>query len=428
LRELQAVIERLAEQLQRAVAIDDPSIHLLAHTAHDDKVDELRIQSVMTLQVSSEVTDYILGLGIRSATKPVRVPPRPDLKMLGRLCVPIRCQDLLLGYLWLIDDDETLTGAEIEESTRAADAAGVILFRQRMLDDLRQAQERQVLLSLISSEDGLLAPATPADLDDVGLTVQLACRVVIVSATWADPPADAEVAAVSLDSVVRRALRRIKQVQILVAARRDGLAYALVAFRPFEDPHRELVEAGASIHHDLVTRLDGGPEVLVGVGPKVESVMDARLSFRGAQGVIEICRSVRDFAPVAAWDDLGIYRLLQRLPVSELSDVAIPPGLRNLLDTPTERWLLATLETYLDAAGNVQESAKLLHVHRGTLYYRLSRVEELTGMSLADGQDRLALHLGVKLARLTGMVEQSGDEGQPITLPGEPAFTGRRLE
>jgi DNA-binding PucR family transcriptional regulator len=99
-----------------------------------------------------------------------------------------------------------------------------------------------------------------------------------------------------------------------------------------------------------------------------------------------------------------------------------------LLDTPTERWLLATLETYLDAAGNVQESAKLLHVHRGTLYYRLSRVEELTGMSLADGQDRLALHLGVKLARLTGMVEQSGDEGQPITLPGEPAFTGRRLE
>ena len=40
--------------LNRAVAIDDPSIRLLAHTAHDENVDEHRVQSIMTLRAGDE--------------------------------------------------------------------------------------------------------------------------------------------------------------------------------------------------------------------------------------------------------------------------------------------------------------------------------------------------------------------------------------
>ena len=61
-----------------------------------------------------------------------------------------------------------------------------------------------------------------------------------------------------------------------------------------------------------------------------------------------------------------------------------------------------TLETFLDNAGDVQRTASELFVHRTTLYYRLQRIEELTGADLADGNARLALHLGLKLARLNG--------------------------
>ena len=44
-----------------------------------------------------------------------------------------------------------------------------------------------------------------------------------------------------------------------------------------------------------------------------------------------------------------------------------------------------------------------LHIHRATLYYRLQKVEKVTGVNLADGNDRLALHLGFKLSRLAGL-------------------------
>jgi DNA-binding PucR family transcriptional regulator len=42
------------------------------------------------------------------------------------------------------------------------------------------------------------------------------------------------------------------------------------------------------------------------------------------------------------------------------------------------------------------------------MYYRLSRIEQITGMSLASGGDRLALHLGVKLARLLKVLPARG--------------------
>jgi len=409
-RELQAVIEDLAEQLQRAVAIDDTSIRLLAHTAHDEEVDQHRVDSIMTLRAGAGISDYVFGLGIRSATEPVRIPGRADLEMLGRLCVPIRCQGILLGYLWLIDDNETLTEDEIEASIAAAGSAGEVLFRARLIDDLGRARERQLLFDLIRSGPLPENEVTPADLEAVGITEQLGCRMIVVNAPFREVNLDTETGELSLESSLRRNLRRLKHVRSLVATRRGGRGYVLVAFRPYDDPLDQLRHVGDVIREELAASLPGSPTVTVGIGPAVPLVKDAQLSYRRAEDVVGVCRAVRDFPPVSAWEDLGIYRVLQQLPLKELTDVAIPLGLKKLLDTDADRWLVETLDTYLDAAGNVQESAKRLHIHRATLYYRLSRIEELTEMSLANGQDRLALHLGVKLGRLTGLID-------PDTLP-----------
>jgi len=51
-------------------------------------------------------------------------------------------------------------------------------------------------------------------------------------------------------------------------------------------------------------------------------------------------------------------------------------------------------------AGQAGRTAAELGIHRQTLYYRLSRVEQLTGLDLDDGEDRLLLHMALKGARL----------------------------
>jgi DNA-binding PucR family transcriptional regulator len=55
---------------------------------------------------------------------------------------------------------------------------------------------------------------------------------------------------------------------------------------------------------------------------------------------------------------------------------------------------------FLDNAGQAGRTAAALGIHRQTLYYRLSRVEQLTGLDLDDGEDRLLLHMSLKSARL----------------------------
>jgi DNA-binding PucR family transcriptional regulator len=62
--------------------------------------------------------------------------------------------------------------------------------------------------------------------------------------------------------------------------------------------------------------------------------------------------------------------------------------------------LLATLEAFLDLAGDVQAVAKRLNLHRSSLYYRLDRIAKLADVDLADGLVRLDLHLALKARRV----------------------------
>jgi DNA-binding PucR family transcriptional regulator len=99
--------------------------------------------------------------------------------------------------------------------------------------------------------------------------------------------------------------------------------------------------------------------------------------------------------PVAQWASIGPFRLLTAVPAETAQD----PAVRALL-SPAHRELARTAEVYLDCAGQAGRTAAQLGIHRQTLYYRLARVEQLTGLDLADGEDRLLLHMALKGARL----------------------------
>ncbi len=105
-----------------------------------------------------------------------------------------------------------------------------------------------------------------------------------------------------------------------------------------------------------------------------------------------VAATVPRFSPVAHWDELGPWRLV--------GDLSGPdPVVRPLLAEPL---LAATAEAFLDCAGSASRAAAALQVHRQTLYYRLARIEELTGLDLGDGEARLLLHASLKAARLHG--------------------------
>jgi DNA-binding PucR family transcriptional regulator len=94
-----------------------------------------------------------------------------------------------------------------------------------------------------------------------------------------------------------------------------------------------------------------------------------------------------------------VYRLLACGPDAALSGAVLDPAVLALLETG-DRELIATGATYLDTGGSVQATAAALSVHRQTVYYRLQRIEQVTGLDLSRGDHRLSLHLGLTLAPL----------------------------
>jgi DNA-binding PucR family transcriptional regulator len=129
----------------------------------------------------------------------------------------------------------------------------------------------------------------------------------------------------------------------------------------------------------------------VGVGDARASLSLARESVNEARQALDVADRLPGLAPVARWSELGIYRVLSTVDLS-----GAHPGAAKLLAAPV---LAETLETYLDLAGDAAATAGRLNLHRTTLYYRLRRIEELTGADLRDGQQRLGLHLSLKSAR-----------------------------
>jgi sugar diacid utilization regulator len=113
-----------------------------------------------------------------------------------------------------------------------------------------------------------------------------------------------------------------------------------------------------------------------------------------------------------SFEETGAYRLL--LPAmsedpTELQgfyDETVAPLVAY--DEQYETELVRTLETFLDADGNVAGAAERLFTHRHTVRYRLERVKELTSLDVSSTDGRERLSLGLKAMRVLGIVPPGG--------------------
>lgn len=93
------------------------------------------------------------------------------------------------------------------------------------------------------------------------------------------------------------------------------------------------------------------------------------------------------------WDGLGAWHLIVAAP-DDLPTEAIHPAV-VVLNEHNRSDLLETARVIVDNGGDVADAAAQLHVHRTTLYYRVERIKELTGVDLQDGRTRTNLQLAL---------------------------------
>lgn len=149
---------------------------------------------------------------------------------------------------------------------------------------------------------------------------------------------------------------------------------------------------GTSLHIDppAATEHTSGPPV---------PLLDLAVAVRRAAVTLRALRAgARLSRPT--WDALGSWHLVVAAP-AELAPNQVHPGVDTLLAQKRPE-LLRTARCVLDNGGDVTVSAAELHVHRTTLYYRLDRIQALTGVDLRAAPEREDLHLALQLAAYRG--------------------------
>ena len=144
------------------------------------------------------------------------------------------------------------------------------------------------------------------------------------------------------------------------------------------------------------------PTFTVGVGRVAKVVQQISHSYREAQQALEIGRRLFGEGKIHYFAQLGIYRLLFHLyGHQELSDFyqeTLGPLAES--DSRSNNALIETLECFFHCNGNLSETARTMHLHRNSLLYRLSRIEELLGQSLEDPELRLSLLIALKIRHM----------------------------
>jgi sugar diacid utilization regulator len=409
---LQRLVDALAASLERPVLLDDANLRLLAHSQQgaDHEVDRVRLISVLQRAAPPDVVAHLRRAGIERLTAPARIAGHEPLGMAPRLCCPVRCNGALLGYLWLVDDRGPLPAHEIEECRVVATEVAALLHEDELLVDASRRAQRRLLVALLDGSP-IEAERAAGELGRLNLIVAGARVAVLVARAdddggGADAPDQIRCA---LDAALEQCSRMVASRHALAAMHGDHGVLAL-ALDPAGDEH-DVVRLAGRLHDLLLAafaRVRGWRPV-VGVGPFADGLASAGESYAHALAAARVAAAMDDHGPVARWDDLGVFRALSAIPRDRVARLAdIHEGLAALAATPTGDSLVATAETYLDLGSDARAAASALHLHRSSLYYRLSKCEAVAGVNLRDGADRLAFHLALKLARLSGHLDRTG--------------------
>ncbi|MGV9451457.1 PucR family transcriptional regulator [Streptomyces sp. NPDC003635] len=380
----QELVDEISELLGAPATLENRDFELIAFGAYDSEdeldasaLDPVRTRSILTRRSTAAVRTWFEGFGITRASAPVRIPPTPEAGVYrGRICLPVRHRGVVLGYVWLLDDDPGPTDRQLAAAMEVTARIGALLADEAQ----HGADLTRELRAVLTAERDWQRDMAVAELRAALGSRADSVHTVVCVAPW--PSADPDDAP---------SVRTVPGATALCTVPWGATAHSLALLMRLRSP--EVLTPATTAAGRLLERAGG--QGGAGIAAARAGLAELGAAWREASAAARAVLAEPRLGPIAPWARIGPYRLLTALPPEAARDPAVTPLL-----APAHRELARTAEVYLDRAGQAARTAAELGIHRQTLYYRLSRVEQLTGLDLDDGEDRLLLHMALKGARL----------------------------
>jgi DNA-binding PucR family transcriptional regulator len=340
----------------------------------------------------------------------------------GVISAPLRVADTVVGTLHMRAKTEpsasmrrlllTMIASEVERvraperasETASADFLRAILRRELTERDALIDRAKELSLAIDDGASMLVARAHPQAPTDEG---------------WRG----------RVRAVAERGARAVASRSIAALSEREGIAGAEVLVLVPGGDEATAARAADAVLNEMEASLAGFTFAL-GRSRITEDPSELPRAASEALLAANVAQGSSDGAALA-FEQTGAYRLL----LSAMSEN--PAELQRFFaetveplvayDEQYETDLVRTLETFLEADGNVAGTAQRLFTHRHTIYYRLERVRELSDLDVSSSDGREKLSLGLKAMRVLGIASAGGPASEAGAEGGRvPRRSNRR--
>ena len=409
--DLFSVANAVAALIDAPVTIEDRSSRVLAFSGRQDEADRSRVETILGRQVPERYARVLTERGVfrdlYRSDQPVYVEPPPGGAglpgfTLPRAAVAVRAGDEVLGSIWAAVR-EPLSADRAQAMCDAARLVALHLLRIRAGADVSRRLRADLLSTALEGGIGAFEAVRRLGLADQ--------PVVVLALAVADPAERTRLAdglAMHLSAIHPRC----------AAALVGDVTYGLIpvsADGPGSDGTGGELRA-VRIATDFLDRVGDRSRPVIGIGQVAFDAAGLPAARACADRALRVLRAgVADFggAPggssgpggpgggrrVARLADVHAEALLM-----ELRDLAAAHGDRptgpvarlSAYDAEHGTNLVETLRAWLDAFGDVAAASAAMFVHTNTFRYRLRRLAEVSGIDLADPEQRFAAMLQLR--------------------------------
>jgi DNA-binding PucR family transcriptional regulator len=321
----------------------------------------------------------------------------------GVISAPLRVADTVVGTLHMRAKTEPSASMRRLLLTMIASEVERVRAPERVSETASSDFLRAILRRELTERDALLERAK-----DLSLTIEDGASMIVARAHPQTPTDEGWRGRVR--AVAERGARAVASRSIAALSEREGIHGAEVLVLVPGGDEASAARAAQAILNEMEASLAGyvfalgRSRITEDPSELPRAASEALLAANVAQGSSN--------GAALAFDETGAYRLL----LSSMSEN--PSELQRFYaetveplvayDEQYETDLVRTLETFLEADGNVAGTAQRLFTHRHTIYYRLERVRELSGLDVSSSDGREKLSLGLKAMRVLGIASVGG--------------------
>lgn len=401
-RNLREIAQAVTDLTHKPCSIHDAQNRRLACASPETPEGEAAVRPRLLdadMVVIPEIADALAALTPKKAAV---VGPFPAAGLPNRFLVaPVTVRDDQWATLVIMEHGARLSGFDMVMSRRTATVVALEMSAERRAANAEWNARASLAGELIRGNSDVAQIEHRAEF--VGMDLQQPHVLCLISSRAGDDGALPDVR--TTGDAFRAAAPHTGVIATGVA---EGIVVIVEA--PADVPALAGVAAVKEIVATATAVLDPDGRLIAGLSTVCRGPGDYVRSYTQARQVVQCLDTFHrpGSVDVLAADDLGAGRMFLANADAAEAERFVEETLGGLMGDSVATDLLVTLSSFFEHGRSIRWSAADLGVHENTIRYRLSRIEELTGLAIAGDSDaQLSAQLALLVLRLQGRLTRA---------------------